>query len=131
MSPYADFERAISSARSLAQSRSLVAGRTSPPKPLRDGALDDLHRTLYGTLHPAAELPPPRMEDEGEEEGDWIDRHAVTAAVVLLGAAALYAWTKRTKPVPLQGPADPPLPFAPPAQAATPNPVPPATSTTP
>ena len=129
MTPYADAQRAFASVRSIGAGRSLIASRPAP-KPLRDDALDDLHRTLYGTLHPAAALPSTEPSEEGEAEGEgdsWLEQNAVTAALVLLGAAALYAITRnRSKSTPLCGPAETPLPFspAPSTEPSTPTQVP-------
>ena len=84
--------------------------------PERIAALDDLHRTLYGSLHPAVELSDHIVQSDRElvEGGDgsgesWLEQNAWTAAIAVLGAFAVYAWTQRQKPTPLRGPADLPL----------------------
>ena len=77
--------------------------------PSRDLALDDLHRTLYGSLHPSAG----RLAEEdaslvGEEKpASWMEENAaLTAAIAIVGVIALAAALKKKAP-PLQGPPDP------------------------
>lgn len=116
MKPYDEFEtfRALS--------------RRPPP---RYEALDDLHRTLYGTLHPSAErigledaLESDRALAEGREQKSWLAENAgLTAAIAVLGAFAVYAFVKRKPVVPLQGPPDPthnPNPASTPPTPSTP-----------
>jgi hypothetical protein len=75
--------------------------------PSRDLALDDLHRTLYGSLHPSAS----RQAEEdavlsGEEKPSWIQENAaLTAAIAIVSVLALAAVMKKKTP-PLQGPPD-------------------------
>lgn len=100
MKPYDEFEtfRALSK-------------RPAP----RYEALDDLHRTLYGTLHPSAErigLEDASLGDralaEGSEEKSWLSENAaLTASLAALGALALYFFIQRKPTAPLQGPPDP------------------------
>jgi hypothetical protein len=106
MKPYDEFE----TFRALAK---------RPPAPRRYEALDDLHRTLYGTLHPAAERIGAEdaeferdRELEGGEGGSWIEKNAaLTAAIALVGAVAVFAMIRKKSPVvPLQGPPDAPQP---------------------
>ena len=91
--------------------------RVAKATPERIEALDDLHRALYGSLHPAAAIQESdRKLVEGEGEPgfgeSWLERNALGLAVVLLGAGiAAYAW-KKPKEAPLRGPAD--LPSTPP-----------------
>lgn len=85
------------------------------PKPAsRIEALDDLHRTLYGSLHPSAaivESDNELVEGDAESEGvSWLESNALTAAIALVGAFAVYSWMQRGKTAPLKGPADAPLP---------------------
>lgn len=100
MKPYDEFEtfRALSK-------------RPTP----RYETLDDLHRTLYGTLHPSAErigredaLEADRTLTEKREEKSWLSENAaLTAAIAALGAFAVYVFIKRKPLAPLQGPPDP------------------------
>jgi hypothetical protein len=100
--------------------------RRPPP---RYEALDDLHRTLYGTLHPSAErigledaMESDRALAEGREEKSWLAENAgLTAAIAVLGAFAVYAFVKRKPVVPLQGPPDQPSAFSPQPSAQNPN----------
>ena len=91
--------------------------KASRPSPERVEALDDLHRALYGSLHPAAaivESDRELVEGDGEPGSgeSWLERNALGLAVVLLGAGiAAYAW-KKPKEAPLRGPADLPPPEA-------------------
>lgn len=85
--------------------------RVSRPTPERVEALDDLHRALYGTLHPAAAIAESdRQLVEGDGEGasaeSWIERNALGLAVVLLGAGLAFCTWKKPKEPPLHGPAD-------------------------
>ncbi len=77
--------------------------------PERVQALDDLHRTLYGSLHPSAIIETDGELVEGEEGSgeSWLEQNALTAAITVVGAFALIAWLKRPKEPPLHGPADP------------------------
>ena len=84
--------------------------------PERVEALDDLHRALYGSLHPAAAI---QESDRELVEGDgepgsgesWLERNALGLAVVLLGAVIAAYALKKPKELPLHGPPD--VPFTP------------------
>lgn len=91
----------------------------SPPKtrvapsrgPARIEALDDLHRTLYGSLHPSAELTRADRDlvevgEDGESKESWLEQHAMSAAIGVVAVLALYTWMRKPKEPPLQGPAD-------------------------
>lgn len=123
MTPYEDLHRAFSSGRNLMTTKAL-ATKTKSSKPPRDDALDDLHRALYGTLHPAAERYAEEdrvVETEGESvgEGSWIEENgAITAALAIVGALALVKFLRKPK--------SPPLTFT-----ETPLPAPPSTTTSP
>ncbi len=88
--------------------------RVARATPERVEALDDLHRALYGSLHPAAaivESDRELVEGEGEMP-TWLEKnYALTAAVALVGAFAVYTWMKKPKELPLHGPPD--VPFTP------------------
>ncbi len=97
--------------------------------PERIEALDDLHRALYGSLHPAAaivESDHELVEGDGESSRDgasWLENHALTAAIGLVSVFALYTWMKSRKEDPLRGPpATPAVPFT-----AAPSPTPTST----
>ena len=87
--------------------------KSSRPSPERVEALDDLHRALYGSVHPAAAIVESDRElVEGDGEGSpgavgWIENNALTVALGVVTCFALYSWIKKPKEPPLHGPADP------------------------
>jgi len=92
------------------------APKPSGGKPPRDSALDDLHRALYGTLHPAAERyaedeRAPEAEGDDGEEGSWLEENAaLAAAVALVGAFAVFKLLQKPKAPPLAFSETPPTP---------------------
>ena len=90
--------------------------RVAKATPERIEALDDLHRALYGSLHPAAaivESDRELVEGDGEPGSgeSWLERNALGLAVVLLGAGIAAYALKKPKELPLHGPPD--VPFTP------------------
>jgi hypothetical protein len=105
----------------------LLSARSATPAPSRDRVLDDLHRALYGSLHPAGaieEREEPAKEDE-EATGGWLERHAVTlGAIAVVGGAAFWWWKKQQKTEPLRIAADAAPPASPVAATTTERPAP-------
>ena len=97
--------------------RSPKSSRTSRSTPERIEALDDLHRALYGSVHPAAAIIESDQElVEGDAEGSsgavgWVENNALTVAISAVACFALYSWIKKPKEPPLHGPPD--VPFTP------------------
>lgn len=104
----------------------LLATRSATPTVSRDRELDDLHRALYGSLHPAGaieEREAPVTEDE-EPSGNWFERNAVAlSALAVAGGAAFWWWKKQQqKSEPLRTAADASPPSSSAASAERPAP---------